>query len=124
FLRAVRLPEGTFRYMPDLDGGDGPHPGAAGRGPACALALQRAGDSNRELIPSALACFFRHRPALAKEWHKELCHTGPDGQGSHYLLFDYFHAAGALRLVPEKDRLRDRATILGDVLAARLADGS
>ena len=50
-------------------------------------------------------------------------HAGPQGQGCHYLLFDYAHAAfAAVDASPKSSRTRVR--LLDLVLDCRQADGS
>jgi len=126
FLDGLREKDGTYRYLPDLPGTlvDGVHPEASGRGPVCALALFRGGRGETDLLQSALDLFLAHRNEFKAEWHKELCHTSPQGFGSHYLFYDYLFAASAARALPREVRERYRGPILADVLAARLADGS
>jgi tetratricopeptide (TPR) repeat protein len=126
FLDGLREKDGTYRYLPDLPGTlvDGVHPEACGRGPVCALALFRGGRGGTDLLQSALDLFLAHRSEFKAEWHKELCHTSPEGFGSHYLFYDYLFAASAARALPREVRERYRGPILADVLAARLADGS
>jgi hypothetical protein len=126
FLDRLRGDDGVYRYMPDLPGSrsaDGIAE-AAGRGPLCALALQRGGVAGVERVRDALRIFADHREAFRKEWHKVLCHTGQEGLGAHYLLYDYWHAAAALRVLPAAERPALRDAILADLLAARFADGS
>lgn len=126
FLASLRQSDGSYRYMRDLPNarvGDD-FPEAAGRGPACAFALHRGGRAELDRVRSALAQFLAHRPGFRKEWHKALCHTAPEGFGSHYLFFDYLFAARAARLLPRSERERARIAILEDVLAERFADGS
>ena len=64
------------------------------------------------------------RASYAAEQGKTLMHGGRDGQGSHYLLFDYAMAAGALATLPPAQAARRRGPLLELVLAARGADGS
>jgi tetratricopeptide (TPR) repeat protein len=126
FLDGLRQEDGSYRYMRDLPNarvGDD-FPEAAGRGPACAFALHRGGRADLARIRPALAAFLEHRPAFRKEWHKALCHTAPEGFGSHYLFFDYLFAARAARVLPKSERERARLAILEDVLGERFADGS
>jgi hypothetical protein len=84
----------------------------------------RGGACDVKRVKEALALFVKHEGGLRKEWHKELCHTGPEGQGSHYLFYDYRFAAEAARELPREERAPFRDAILRDVLAARFSDGS
>ena len=97
------------------------HPGAAGRGPLCALALHRGDRADLDLVRKTLSIFDRHREALGRERQKALMHTGLDGQGSHYLMFDYATAAAAVRALPEAERGPRRRAVLEEILAARPA---
>ncbi|MBI1852320.1 MAG: hypothetical protein HYR85_18420 [Planctomycetes bacterium] len=126
FLDRSRQKDGTYRYMPDVPGGTGADAiaEAAGRGPACAWLLQRGGIGSVDGVRDALKTFDANRTAFKKEWHKALCHTGPEGLGAHYLLYDYWFAAAAVRALPEKERSAYRDGLRADVLDARFADGS
>lgn len=126
FLDAMRMADGSYRYMPDMveEAGTEAHPEAAGRGPLCALALLRGGACGVDRVREALVLFVKHQRGLQKEWHKELCHTGSEGQGSHYLFYDYRFAAEAVRELPRDERAPFREAVLRDVLAARFTDGS
>lgn len=122
-LRAMRLPDATFAYLlyvgkPATASG-GPD-GAAGRGPLCEWALQ----AGPERVAAALDRFAAVRATYAAEQGKTLMHGGRDGQGSHYLLFDYAMAAGALATLPASEAARRRGPLIELVLAARGADGS
>jgi hypothetical protein len=126
-LAAMLNPNGTFSYMkaggvrvPDATR----EPGAAGRGPYCALALVRGGRARLSLVRRTLGLFAKHREALGRERRKALMHTGHDSQGSHYLMFDYGMIAEAVAALPAAERAAPRAVLLGEILAARLADGS
>jgi len=66
----------------------------------------------------------KHRAGFKREWHKELCHTSPEGFGAHYIFYDYLFAAACVRSLPRDERARYRSLIAEDVLAARFADGS
>jgi tetratricopeptide (TPR) repeat protein len=126
FLLRARRDDGSFRYMLDVSSAevDGGFPEAAGRGPVCALAVARAGKEDAEWMSKAFRQFSKHRPALIAVWGKELCHTGPQGQGAHYLFFDYAFAASAIAELPVNERRAARALLLRDVLDHRLEDGS
>ena len=126
FLESARQEDGSYRYLRDLPNarvGDG-FPEAAGRGPACAFALHRAGRGDLELLREPLAQFLAHRAGFRAEWHKALCHTSPEGFGSHYLFFDYLFAARTARALVRPELERARIPILEDVLAERFEDGS
>jgi len=64
-----------------------------------------------------------HRHGLAKELGKSLMHAGPDGQGCHYVLFDYAFAAEAVAELPAAERRRFRALLVELFLDARSAEG-
>ena len=126
FLLRARRDDGSFRYMLDTASAEvgGGFPEACGRGPVCALALARSGQEDREWMSKAFRQFSKHRAALTRVWGKELCHTGPQGQGAHYLFFDYAFAATAVAELPVNERRATRALLLHDVLDHRLEDGS
>jgi len=126
-LGAMLNPNGTFSYMkaggvraPDAT----KEPGAAGRGPYCALALLRGGRAELDLVRKTLALFAKHREGLGRERRKALMHTGDDKQGSHYVMFDYGMIAEAIAALPEAERTAPRDLLLAEILAARLTDGS
>ncbi len=127
-LAAMRNGDGGFEYLTapgrvEADSGAG-LPGAAGRGPVCALALLRG---EREALPALrrrLELFQAHLGELSAEQGKGLMHAGADTQGSHYLLFDYATAAAAVAVLPEAERAAHRDPLLRAILRARHADGS
>jgi hypothetical protein len=126
-LAAMRNPNNTFSYMkpPGVRAPDATRePGAAGRGPLCALTLLRGGRADLDLIRKTLAIFARHRGELGAQRRKALMHTGSDGQGSHYLMFDYATIAEAIAALPAAERGAHRKILLEEILACRLADGS
>jgi tetratricopeptide (TPR) repeat protein len=126
-LGAMLNPNGTFSYMkpagvrtPDAT----KEPGAAGRGPYCALALFRGGLADLDLVRKTVALYVKHREGLGRERRKALMHTGSDAQGSHYIMFDYAMIAQAIAVLPEAERKIPRTVLLEEILAARLDDGS
>jgi hypothetical protein len=64
--------------------------------------LRRGGRIEVERVRESLDLFLRFRGGFLSEWHKELCHTGPQGQGAHYLFYDYVFASAALRELPPR----------------------
>lgn len=127
-LESMENRNGTFEYMVDHgtprgDMATAPA-GAAGRAPLCALALHRWGKADIDRIQTALVAFVEHRHTYSREKGKALMHAGIDGQGSHYLMFDYAFAAEAAALLPAASRARFREALLDQVLDARTADGS
>jgi hypothetical protein len=125
-LAAMRMEDGTFRYFADVPEAAG-DPEAAGRGPVCELALLRGGAGGTRALDGvrrALSAFDAQRAAFRREWGKDLCHTGEQGQGAHYLLYDWAFAAAAAAELPASERTRWRRELLGDVLAARDAQGA
>jgi hypothetical protein len=127
-LERMRNPNGTFEYMLRHDNEGAPRrtgqPGAAGRGPLCAFVLHRAGRAEIDDLRRALDIFMAHRRTYAKQKGKSLMHAGLDGQGSHYLMFDYAFAAAAIHALPAAERARYRDALLGQILDARGEDGS
>jgi len=126
-LRELRDPAGVFAYFLYGSGVE-PHPaiadprGDVGRGPACELALHQAGSSGAEQLEASIEVFLDHAPLFAAQQGKSLMHAGLQGQGCHYLYFDYLHAAlGAAELPVDKRRT---ARLLDLVLDGRQADGS
>ncbi len=126
-LESMANPDGTFEYMIFHDSPDAlrkPNPaGSAGRGPVCALALLRWGKAGPDRIRKTIDAFLEHRASYAREKWKTLMHTAPDGQGSHYLLFDYACAASALAELPPGDRALRRKPILDLVMDLRGKNG-
>lgn len=118
----------TYTYMVGEAGPGAERPdalaGDAGRGPVCALALHRGGRASRETVEDALDRFAAHRDAHSAELGKTLLHTGPEGQGSHDLMFDYANAALAVASLPPARRARHRRALLTDVLRARTREGA
>lgn len=125
-LAAMRDPSGVFAYSVGAGGGAGVaagmEPGAAGRAPACELALLGAGASDAARVQAALEQFLRFGPTLAAEQGKVLMHAGAAAQGCHYVLFDYAWAAAAWRAIEGDAKTRVR--LLELLLACRQADGS
>jgi len=125
-LERMRGDDGVFAYFLFSDTGEARRstatPGAVGRGPACELALFSAGKSTEERLRAALTSFLAHAPLYAAEQGKVLMHAGPDGQGCHYLFFDYAHAALAeASLAPDPET---RTRLLELVLDCRQIDGA
>jgi len=125
-LERMRSVEGVFSYFfyhaTDSARPETAAPGAVGRGPACERALASAGRSSAERVDRSVELFLEHRDRFAAEQGKALMHAGPDGQGCHYLLFDYAHAARAWAEGGRSPKARTR--ILELVLACRQPDGS
>jgi hypothetical protein len=122
-LLAMRK-DGVFSYFLYRDGSRGSTdpPGAAGRGPLCELALLRAGASDEEHLRAALDRFLEHASLYAAEQGKVVMHAGPHGQGCHYLLFDYAHAALAQAVIAPHPETRAR--VLELVRQCRRAEGA
>lgn len=125
-LLRMRNEDGVFSYF--LYAGSGAIDeataarGATGRGPACELALLRAGLGSEERLREALERFVADSPLYAAERGKVMMHAGPEGQGCHYLFFDYAHAALAAQELGASAEVRARLTEL--VLDCRLLDGA
>lgn len=98
--------------------------GNASRGPLCALALHRAGKGDLDGIRSSLRGFVIEHRVLIRQQRKTLMHTGPNGEGSHYLMFDYAMTAEAIASLPEAERRAFASVILSDLSTMRLVDGS
>lgn len=127
-LEAMRSEAGVFAYMLFSFQPRAPAEtelsGAAGRAPLCELALYRAERSDPENLHAALAQFFEHSASLAKEAGKALMHCGPEGEGSHYVLYDYASAARAIAALPAADQKRYRGRLLALLEATRRTDGA
>ena len=126
-LTKMRNPNGTHEYF--LFEGQEPsrataEPGAAGRAPLCSYAEWRVGTGSKKAIQKALDMFLEHRDELGRERGKSVMHAGQDGQGSHYVLFDYKFAAKAVTALPNSQQAKYRTKILSEVLKMRRADGS
>jgi hypothetical protein len=118
----------TYEYMvaPSGPGPERPEQlaGDTGRGPVCTLALQRGGRASLETVEASLQRFDEERGSYARELGKTLLHTGPQGQGSHYLMFDYANAAFAVAALPASRRSRYRGPVLTEVLRAHTREGA
>ncbi|MEW6742294.1 MAG: hypothetical protein AB1486_06010 [Planctomycetota bacterium] len=127
-LERMRNQDGTFEYALVHANESAPRTptpaGAAGRGPLCALALHLWGRIDLEAICTALDQFVTHRHTYAREHGKTVMHCGPEGQGSHYLMFDYAFAAAASAKLPEAERAPYREPLLRQILGARSEAGS
>ena len=126
-LEAMRAESGLFAYMlyhPSGRATHNPAAGAAGRGPACELALWLGGRSSEERLAASLDLFIEHAPSLAAEVGKALMHAGVDTQGCHYPLFDYMMAARAAARLPKGQLERYRISVQDLLMRTRLADGS
>jgi len=97
--------------------------GAAGRGPLCALALFEWERTDAGEVIRALEAFLRHRTSYAREKGKTVMHGGVEGQGSHYLMFDYAWAAAACAALGKADREPYARAVREQVLDARLESG-
>jgi tetratricopeptide (TPR) repeat protein len=125
-LARMRGEDGTFAYRLLHDREDAPSstpvPGGAGRGPACELALLRAGLGSSEHLRGALDTFLEHSDLYSAESGKALAHAGPYIVGCHYFLFDCAGAARVQAHLPPDPRVIVRLREL--VGTSRLADGS
>ena len=134
-LEALRGPAQTFGYF--LHGENVAQgrrtgasvKGAAARGPACALALLRGSREDGREMKSRIELYLEHLPAFGDQRRKALMHAGLDGQGSHYLLYDYSTAAEARRELGRKGlsrslRKRLKLDLLEQLRACRNVDGS
>lgn len=124
-----RLADGSFRYMVPPPGGPSAKgergdAGSAGRGPVCTLAMVRAGRLPLPQLRDALDTFIEHKGSYTRERGKHLMHAGAQGQGSHYLLFDYATAAWAVAALPLAERAAYVEPLLEMVLSSRTSAGS
>ena len=113
--------DGAFAYTAR---GDPLRDGAVFRGPLCVHALLRAGNADERDLAAALAKFRDRLAHLTHERHHVLMHCGPQGEGSHWILFDLWTAAAAARELPADARAPYRSLLLPEILAARRADGA
>lgn len=123
FLESMRQEDGSYRYfagVPEMPG----DAESAGRGPVCELALLRGGVGGLSGVRRALSVFRDRRESFRSEWGKDLCHTGAQGQGAHYLLYDWSFASAAAAQLPRSERTRWRQLLLTDLLAVRDAEGA
>ena len=124
-LTKMRSEDGIFAYFL-YDGGQASAStapaGAVGRGPACELALYQAGQSSADRLRLSLDLFLEHAPLFDAERGKVLMHAGPDGQGCHYLFFDYAHAALSEAALAANEESRTK--LLELILDCRQPDGS
>jgi len=130
-LESLRTKSGAFDYMKSSNPQillSKPNPDEeaerAGRGPMCALVLQRAGRAKPEHVLAMLEIFLKHRRALDLERGVMLPHTGPQGQASYYFFYNYEFAVLAAAALPAARRAEFLAPLREDVLTIRLDDGS
>ncbi len=124
-LHSMRNEDGSFEYMAYPEESRRKDAiGSIGRGPVCNHALARAGRAQPDDVRRALSAFVARRGLLDHERGKALMHCGPEGLGSHYVLFDYATAATALATLPEKPSRPLRDAILEGLLAGRSEEGS
>lgn len=123
-----RLDDGSFLYMVPSNGSPQPgargDSGAAGRGPVCSLAMHQAGQLTLQDLRDALDTFIANKGSYTRERGKHLMHAGVNGQGSHYLLFDYATAAWTVAALPADERAPYVAPLLEMVLSSRTTAGS
>lgn len=98
--------------------------GSAGRGPLCTSTLHRYGRADADAMAGTLDRFMQHRAVYGRQQGRTLMHCGAEGEGSHYLMFDYAFAAAALAELPESPPARWRVPLLDLILAARTDAGS
>ncbi len=99
--------------------------GAAGRGPLCSLALIQWDETSLDEVVRSLAIFEKYRATYSRELGKTLMHCGPQGQGCHYLMFDYGMASAACSILAKnKDREPFRLMLADQILQARTDIGS
>ena len=122
-LDRARGPNGAFAYSVDHKPRKTAVPGAAGRGPVCELARLRGGRGTLGDVRRGLALFQKHRAEFRRELGKSLMHAGPDGQGCHYLFFDYATAAEAAAALPAVERAAHAEWLLEEMLRARSVEG-
>jgi tetratricopeptide (TPR) repeat protein len=107
-LQACSNSDGTFEYTLVHATEQAPRvmtpSGAAGRGPLCSLALWRWGLAELDDVEASVQHFLKHRDAFAREHGKTLMHCGLEGEGSHYLMFDYAWCSAAFSELDEVDR--------------------
>jgi hypothetical protein len=121
FVVRARGEDGTYGYSGNARKGGAE---ASLRSPLCALAARRAGKADLEEIRAALGAYLQFHAHTRKERGKVVCHTGPEGTASYYLLYGYAFASEAIRELPEKERAKYREALVDDVLNTRGEDGS
>lgn len=126
-LDRMRNDNGSYEYWIDM-GGPRQHAarrdGSYGRGPICALARFKGGRSSLAELERAVDDFVDHRRILEAQRGKSLMHAGPDGEGCHYVLFDFAGAAAAVAELDAEERDRVREVLLDSILAMRTEDGA
>ena len=113
-LSSMKGPDGSFSYQGGAGRADAE---SSRRSPAYALALKRAGAG--DAVKASLDHHLKFLAATRKERSKTLCHTGPEGTASYYLLYGARFAAEAAADAPAEVR----RAIVQDVLSFRCADG-
>ena len=122
-VERARGDNGAFAYSVGNGRGGAKVDGAAGRGPLCELVLYRAGRATLADVRRALRLFQQHRASFARELGKSLMHAGPDGQGCHYLFFDYATAAEAAATLPAAQCGEHAQWLIETILRSRSVEG-
>jgi len=124
-LESARNENGLFEYMVGINADRSSwRSGSAGRGPLCNLALERGERGVDGALEESLDDFVEFRGAYEKETGKALMHTGPEAEGSHWLMFDYAYAAVAADSLPARAKRRFEKPLLEMLLRARTSDGA
>jgi hypothetical protein len=121
-LQVMRSDDGAFEYMRGSARAGVEE--SAGRMPVCTLALHAGGRASDRELTDALKAFDEFRGTYSSERGKALMHTGPLGQGSHYLLFDDAYAARAVAELPKRKRKAFTKAIVEELMACREHDGA
>jgi hypothetical protein len=99
-------------------------PGAAARMPACEATLALLGAGSAQRLALAVENFHTNWGELEKRRKQPGTHEPPYGIAPYYFYFGHRYAAQAIELGPPEAREKERARLLGRLLATRDADGT
>jgi hypothetical protein len=99
-------------------------PGAIARGPVCEATLLLLGDGSADAVRDSLDAFHTHWDWLEKRRKQPGTHLPPYGVAPYYFYYGHRYAAQAIELLPQAERMRERARLLDLILRTRDDDGT
>ncbi len=128
-LERGRAKNGAFLYSGQFKEGESGYtsdqlPGSIARSAGCETTLLLLGGGSVDAAKAAIDAFHEHWQALEDRRKKTGTHIGPYKIAPYYFYYGHFHAAQAIGMLPEKDRLKERERLLATILKTRDADGT